>query len=165
MYKIGDLVVYNQLCVCEILGEESLCFEPLGRKKYYKLCPVLCADKDTFYYVPVDYSSGLRKLLTKDEITEILQKVQKQKVSINNLKKPLLLTAYYKEKFEGGGLEKSLLLLKEIYLKEKSGAKRLNETDIKYRSRAEKIAIEEISIVFGEEPSEIKDRLEKLLKT
>ena len=111
------------------------------------------------------YGCLLRKLLTKDEITEILQKVQKQKVSINNLKKPLLLTAYYKEKFEGGGLEKSLLLLKEIYLKEKSGAKKLNETDIKYRSRAEKIAIEEISIVFGEEPSEIKDRLEKLLKT
>ena len=163
MYKIGDYVIYNQLCVCEIKGEEVMLLEPFGKKNYYKLTPVF-EKQNTCYYVPADYVANLRPITSKEEAVLILKNFEKERVSVNNVKRSTLLTAYYKERFDNAGLKECLILLKEIHIKNQKINKKLNETDVKYYSRAERIVVEELSIIFNESVEVIKERINELLQ-
>lgn len=163
MYKIDDYVIYNQLCVCKIVCEEQMYLEAFGTKTYYKLCPVFKDQQNTFYYVPVDSTNNLRPITTKETPLIILKNFCNERVTVSSLKKPLLLTSYYKERFNNAGLKECLTLLKEIFIKGAKNKKKLNETDLKYYSKAERLVVEELSVIFNEDKEKTKQMVNDLI--
>lgn len=163
MYKIGDYVVYRQLSVCVVETVETPPFERDKTKLYYRLSPVFDNVNDTVIYVPQHSQECMRAVARADEMNAALRALPHIKVTVFAAKKTPQLTAHYQDVLASCDILQYLTLLKEVSLKEKTGAKKLSEIDIRFRNKTERLVCEEFAVVLGQTPNEIKTIIYKLI--
>ena len=163
MYKIGDYVVYRQLSVCMVESIGTPSFEKDKTKLYYRLRPVFDNVNDTVIYVPQQAQESMRAVVSADEIKAAMRALPALKTVVFATKKPPQLTAHYQELLASADVLKYLALLKEVALKEKSGAKKLSEIDIRFRNKTERLVCEEFAVVLGQTPNEVKAAIYKAI--
>ncbi len=154
MYNINDYVIYSLLQVCRIENLETPSFESDSSKLYYKLVPAFDDKSNTTIYVPVHSVDRLRPLFPKEQVQTALHAYPTLSPTPFTAKKPPQLTAHYQELLLSQDVLQYLTLLKEVRLKEQN-SKKLNEIDVRYRAKTEKLLSEEFALVLGSTPEEI----------
>ncbi len=163
MYKIGDHVVYGKLTVCKIEEIATPSFESNKEKKYYKLSPVFDNHSNTTIFVPCGAEENLRPVIDASTAQSALKELPKVKPTVFAAKKTQFIIAHYQELLDSNDVRKHLYLVKEIALKEKTQAKKLNESDGRFRAKTEKLLCEEFALALNETPESIKQKIYEAL--
>lgn len=158
--------MYRSAGVCRVEGMDAPRMAKTEKRQYYKLRPAFSTGLD-YIYVPLDSPVPLRPIISSGEAARYLDSVACLKPKAAGMQKTADLTAHYQELLSTGDPENSLLVLKEIWEKEKglTGAKRkLNQADVKYRRLAEKLVCEEFAAALHTEPEAMKERLYRAME-
>lgn len=161
MYEIGTLIVYDRRGVFQI---ESAGASPLPRDDgciYYKLRSASSTNSEVIY-IPVDTAAPMRPLISEAEAYEYLALSSRLEPQIYVSRKTTDLIAHYRDMLASCKLEDCLLLIKEVYIKQKdlaSRSKKLGQIDQQYRKLAERLVCEEFALVLDTTPELIKKRL------
>lgn len=161
MYAIGTPVLYGRTGVCRIEDIGPAPFQEHDEQRYYKLRAVFSTSGECIY-IPVDTAMPMRPLIGGGEAAGYMEQLPHLKPQPINSQKPEELAAHYHEVLVPGDPESLLLLIKEIYLKEKELAahrKKLGQVDSRYLRVAERLVCEEFAVALQTTPESIKRRL------
>lgn len=162
MFTKGDVVSYGTTGVCKIEGEcENKVKGEL--KKYLVLKPVY--QKNSTVYVPLDneeLTSRLKRLLTYDEINEIIEKMPSDDNDwiLNDNER----IEFFRETLKGGDREKLVRMVRMLYLHRNTQneiGRKLHASDDHFLKDAEKLVFDEFALVLGIEPDEVVDFINK----
>jgi len=164
MYKKGDTVIHPASGVCRIedITEES--FGGIEKRKYYVLKTVYDSAQTTIH-VPVDGGKiKLRKLLSSDDIREIINSVSvKNELWVeNNAERKEIFTKV----LQGDDYGKILQMICEIHLKQaerSNSGKKLYVADSKVLNAAEKLIHQEFAHILNIDPNDVADYIVKEL--
>jgi RNA polymerase-interacting CarD/CdnL/TRCF family regulator len=106
---------------------------------------------------------SIKTEISKAQYNAALHALPNAKVAVFATKKMPQLTAHYQDVLASCNILQYLTLLKEVALKEKIGAKKLSEIDIRFRNNTERLVCEELAVVLGKKPNEIKTIIHKLI--
>lgn len=151
MFKTGEIIVHNKMGLCTI--KEITEFNGI---EYYVLISNI---DDTKIMIPKANSSKLiRKIITKQEIEELVTRIPKIEVeSIYDFKAR---AKKYEELLKSGETEKLVILLKMIY-KHKKENKNLTVADKEISKAAEKLLFDELGYVLNLNSNEVEKYLFK----
>ena len=165
MFEVGQKIVYSTHGICEIT-EKKIMEVGKEKKEYYVLAPVF--DVKSIFYVPVDNAKTLntmRKLLTQDEIDDIITSVSANKTEwiVNDIeRKEFCLSA-----ISSGNRCDLMRVIGMLYMRQKdlkSQKKHIHISDERYLKTAEKMLHEEFSYVLNipaeKVPDYIKNKIE-----
>lgn len=161
MYEIGTSILYGRTGVCRI---EDIGLAPSrkdDKQRYYKLRAVFSTSGELIY-IPVDSEVSMRPLIDGGEASGYLELVPQLKPKSFASRKPSDLIAHYQEALAACRPENCLLLIKEIYLKEKeltAHKKKLGQVDSRYLKIAERLVCEEFAVALNTGPDSIRKRL------
>lgn len=149
MFSIGEYVVYGSGEICRIAEKTERCFDGKNGKEYCKLIPV--DSVNSTYYVPADsMESNVRKLLTKEEIYNIIDSMPNAKgiwFNDKNIRKEQFGAMLRNDDFYG-----IIGMMKSIYEERRrrsEDGKQLIASDEKAFIAAENLINREFSIVLG----------------
>jgi CarD family transcriptional regulator len=155
MFEITDIVIHPTSGICKIEDIREEAFGKLGKHTYYVLSP-LYENNHTVIYIPVDGSIELRKVLSKENIKDIIKRV--------NLNNQLWIENDHKraEKFNNilrsGNQSQIIELIVEIYMKQEEKAKegkKLHVSDIRILDEAQKMVHQEFAYALNIELDKI----------
>lgn len=161
MYSVGTSVLCGQMGVCEI---EAIGVPPHQESKgqnYYKLRSVF-SNSGERVYIPVDKAGSMRPLIDGSEASGYLDMLPRLKPQICNSRKLPDLVAHYQGMLAACELKDCLLLIKEVYCKQKELAgrhKNLGQVDARYLKIAERLVCEEFAAALHTMPDLIRERL------
>lgn len=162
MYTVGTYLLYRSSGVCRVEGMDAPKMAKAEKRRYYKLRPAFSTGLD-YIYVPLDSPVPLRPIISSGEAVRYLDLVAGLKPKTAGMQKTAELAAHYQDLLSTGDPENSLLVIKEIWEKEKglagTGKRKLNQADVKYRRLAEKLVCEEFAAALNTEPEAMKERL------
>lgn len=150
MYKVGEYVVYKR-DVCKIAKIKE---NYLQGKDYYLLNPLL--DETLKIEIPVD-CTGLRDLISRDDINEIIKKIPDIEVINSNIRQ---IDNEYKALMNSGSHADLIKVIKTSYLRNKEKAdnnKKIGDKENNFLKQAEKYFYSELSIVLGLSFDETKE--------
>lgn len=159
MYAVGTPVLYSRMGVCQV--ESIAPFPGDAGRRYYKLRALFSSSGERIY-IPVDAASSLRRPIGRGEAAGYLRMLPRLKPALFSSPRPAELAAHYREILGACEPEECLILLKEIYLKERAlsaRSKKLGQVDSKYRKVAERIVCEEFALALDTTPDSMRDRL------
>lgn len=166
-FKQADHVVYKSAGVCEVLGVETQSMDGENEVLYYKLKPV--SDVNSTYYIPVaSEKEKLRKLLTKDEVMELIDSMSKEEPeeeiwSDNRRERREMYTQILK-----GDDQKALVqLISSLYFRKQSSearGRRFSAMDESAMKNAENLMIQEFATVLKIQPEEVRKLISERLK-
>ena len=162
MFDIGEYVVYGNKGVCEVKKIGPVDIPGMSSdRKYYTLSQVYT--KGSTIYVPVDKEdSGLRYVLTKDEVNELIKEIPNIKpVWIQNDKEREQQFTENIRKADTRRLVEMMIALYERRERRIADGKKATSTDERYFHAAEDILFGEIGVVLGVNKNEVKDILWK----
>lgn len=162
MFDIGEYVVYGNKGVCEVKKIGPVDIPGMSSdRKYYTLSQVYT--KGSTIYVPVDKEdSGLRYVLTKEEVNELIDEIPSMKpVWIQNDKEREQLFTENIRKADTKRLVEMMIALYERRERRIADGKKATSTDERYFHAAEDILFGEIGVVLGVNKNEVKDILWK----
>lgn len=162
MFDIGEYVVYGNKGVCEVKKIGPVDIPGMSSdRNYYTLSQVYT--KGSTIYVPVDKEdSGLRYVLTKEEVNELIDEIQSMKpVWIQNDKEREQLFTENIRKADTKRLVEMMIALYERRERRIADGKKATSTDERYFHAAEDILFGEIGVVLGVNKNEVKDILWK----
>ncbi len=166
MFEIGSYVSYRSEGVCKIADIRKENFGILGKGTlYYVLTPV--SDEKSTFFVPTDNEhlvSMMRKVLSADEIYELIRKVAKREYEwIADSKQR---GARFKEILSEGDREELVFLVHTVkrYIDEQTAAgKKVYVTDSGAMKRATKLLFDEFSrMIPMSSPEDMVDLIEKI---
>ena len=148
MFKVNDTIMYGTQGVCKIIGITEKDF--MGDKKeYYELKPM--NNKGATLFAPVNVKAGnkMRRILTKEEVQELIAKMPSEEmlwISSANLRKE----TYKKIVYNGDHIELIRMIKALHYQREKREAagKHLYLSDERFLKEAERILCEEFQYVL-----------------
>ena len=161
MYAVGTSVLYARTGVCRIENIGSAPFQKHDDQRYYKLRAVF-SNSGECIYIPVDTAVSMRPLIDSGEAAGYLKQLPQLKPQPLTSRKSAELAAHYQEMLASGDPKSFLLLIKEIYLKEKELAaqhKKLGQVDTRHLKIAERLVCEEFAVALQTAPESIKKRL------
>lgn len=161
MYPVGTYLLYRSAGVCRVEGMDAPHMEKTGNRQYYKLRPAFSTGLD-YIYVPLDSPAALRPIVSDAQAAYYLDLLLQLRPKAVRTQKKAELAAHYQQLLSTGQPENLLLLLKEIWEKEKrlaGGKQKLCQADLKYRKLAEKLVCEEFAAALHTDPEQIKERL------
>lgn len=165
MFNINDDVMYGNVGVCHIEG--ILNGKDIGMnvdKEYYKLYSY--GEKEVIY-TPTDTNVFMRKIMTKEQIKELIHKIPSLKTIKMQSKNIKVQSDYYKTFLKNCDSENMLMLIKTIYEKnldrKKEGKKEGTIESLFLKEAQEKLYLE-IAIAFGVEIDEVPKIIENELK-
>ena len=142
MFKLNEYVVYKKdVCIVKEIKKNYF-----HNKDYYILEPI--NDKSLKINIPTD-NKDLRNLITKEELTKIINKIPKVNIITTNDK---LIEMEYKELLKSNNLLDLVKIIKTSYLRNKKrldNNKKVGEKDQNYFELAEKYLYTEFSIVLN----------------
>ena len=100
----------------------------------------------------------MRPLIGRREAADYLAQVSELRPEAFRTGKPAELIAHYQEMLASCQPKDCLLLIKEIYCKQKS-LKKLGQVDTRYLKIAERLICEELAAVLDSKPESIRKRL------
>lgn len=71
MFSVGEYVVYGSGEICRFAEKTSRCFDGINNKEYCKLIP-LDTNNSTYYIPSEKMDSSVRRLLTREEIYDVI---------------------------------------------------------------------------------------------
>lgn len=158
MFSVGEKVVYKTNAVCNVEAVETPVFVKETGKKYYKL-RYLFSNGNEVVYVPVDSEVNVRAVMSKDEAEKCFDVLKNEEAPNFEPRQPMLLTAHFQELLSDCSIHGSLMVLKEILVREKKyseAGKKLRQAENHYLAIVEKAVSEELSVALGKEVDEIK---------
>ena len=161
MYEIGTSILYGRTGVCQIEDIGSPPSQKQDKQHYYKLRAVFSTSGELIY-IPVDSTVSMRPLIDSGKASGYLELVPRLEPKAFSSRKPAELSAHYQEVLASGQPEDCLLLIKEIYLKEKeltAHNKKLGQVDARYLKIAERLVCEEFAVALKTGSDSIKKRL------
>lgn len=142
MFKLNEYVVYKKdVCIVKEIKKNYF-----HNKDYYILEPI--NDKSLKINIPTD-NKELRNLITKEELTKIINKIPKVNIITTNDK---LIEMEYKELLKSNNLLDLVKIIKTSYLRNKKrldNNKKVGEKDQNYFELAEKYLYTEFSVVLN----------------
>lgn len=142
MYKIGEYLVYRK-SVCQVKE-----IKEKNGTNYYQLVPI--DDASLKIEVPVeDKDKVLRNLITKEEIENLIKNMPNIELIDCNDR---MIELEYRNLLATGNKEDIIKVIKTAYLRNKArleNKKKMNEKDINYLEKAEKLLYNEFSIVLN----------------
>lgn len=150
MFQVNDYLVYKRE-VCQVKDIKKNYMNGLD---YFELTPIL--DKSLKIDIPTN-SNAIRKLVSKDEIEELIGKIPEIKVIEADEK---LIEQEYKKRLSSGTHQDLIQIIKTSYLRNQErtkNKKKKAEKDIYYFEEAEKDLYQEIGIVLGLSLEETKE--------
>ena len=142
MFKLNEYVVYKKdVCIVKEIKKNYF-----HNKDYYILEPI--NDKTLKINIPTD-NKDLRNLITKEELTKIINKIPKVNIITTDDK---LIEMEYKELLKNNNLLDLVKIIKTSYLRNKKrldNNKKVGEKDQNYFELAEKYLYTEFSIVLN----------------
>ncbi len=142
MFKLNEYVVYKKdVCIVKEIKKNYF-----HNKDYYILEPI--NDKTLKINIPTD-NKDLKNLITKEELTKIINKIPKVNIITTNDK---LIEMEYKELLKSNNLLDLVKIIKTSYLRNKKrldNNKKVGEKDQNYFELAEKYLYTEFSIVLN----------------
>lgn len=165
MYEVGTLVLYDKRGVYKV---DSVGVPPVrgAAGDYYKLCAVFSSSNEIIY-TPVDEASSMRPLISSGEAVNYLELFAQLEPNTFRSSKPMDLTAHYRSLLASRKVEDCLLLIKEIYVKQREMArqkKRPGQVDTQYLKLAEKLICEEFAVALNTTPDSIQERLHSVIR-
>lgn len=165
MFEIGTLVLYDKRGVYKI---DSVGAPPVrgAAGDYYKLCAVF-SNSNEIIYTPVDTISCMRPLISGGEAVNYLELFAQLEPSAFHSSKPMDLSAHYRDLLASRKVEDCLLLIKEIYVKQREmirQKKRLGQVDTQYLKLAEKLICEEFAVALNTTPDSVQERLHSVMR-
>lgn len=157
VYPVGASVLYGRTGVCRVEGIGTPPFQKNDGHSYYTLRPVFSTSGESIY-IPVDTGVFMRPLVNSREASGCLDLIPHLKPNAFHSRRPADLIAHYQEMLASCDLKSSLLLIKEVYDKQKE-QKKLGQVDSRYLKIAERLVCEELAVVLGTGPEAIKRRL------
>lgn len=160
MFNIQDKVIYGTNGICTII---DITVKKIGKEKieYYVLKPEYSNTSTLF--VPTQNEtlvSKMRKIKTKEQISEILENLPKNETEWNTNKnarfdnsRAIISNGDY---YELINLIRTLLIHEKILIKR---GRRLHIVDEKFLKEAEKMVIDEMVLVLGETKENILKRI------
>ena len=155
MFNSGEYVVYGSGEICCIEEITERCFDGVHKIKYYKIAPK--EYRNSAYYVPVENAEKeIRRLLTKEEILEIIDSIPQAEVvwySDRNERKSYFESVLHSDDFKG-----LVGMIKAIYeerQKRSNDGKKLIASDERAFFAAEHIIHGEFAFVLGIPESEV----------
>lgn len=165
MFDINDNIMYGNVGVCRIDG--ILSGDKTGMnpdKKYYKLYSY--GEKEVIY-TPIDTNVFMRKIMTKEQIKELIHKIPNLETIKIHSKNMKVQSDYYKTFLKNCDSKNMLMLIKTIYKKnldrKKDGKKERTIENIFFKEAQEKLHLE-IAIAFGIDIEEVPKIIENELK-
>ena len=151
MFKIGEVVVHNKQGLCTIKE-----LTKINDMDYYVLTS---SRDDTKIMIPVNNANNLiRKIITKQEIDELIKKIQK--IEVNSIPDFKTRVKKYDELLKSGEPEKLVVLLKMIH-KYKKENNNLTIADKEISKAAEKLLFDEFAYVLTIKSNEVEKYLFK----
>lgn len=166
MYAIGTLLLYDRRGVYEI---ESVGPPPLPDSEgcdYYKLHSAFSTSNETIY-IPVDTAAYMRPLINGCEVSRYFELSAQLEPQVFTSRKTADLIAHYRDMLASCKPEDCLLLIKEIYTKQKNLSghnKKLGQIDQQYLKLAERLICEEFAAVLNTTPDAVKKRLHAAMR-
>ena len=160
-YAIGTSILYGRTGVCKIEDIGASPCQKRDKQRYYKL-RALFSNSGELIYIPVDSAVSMRPLIDGGAASDYLKLVPQLKPQAFASRKPAALAAHYQEVLASCRPEDCLLLIKEIYLKEKeltAHNKKLGQVDARYLKIAERLVCEEFAVALDTGPDSIRKRL------
>lgn len=160
MYAVGTYLLYGKLGVCQVEKIGAPPFQE-GEEEYYTLRSVF-STSGGLIYIPVDAAVSVRLLVGGSEASDYLDQIPELKPEAFSSRKPAELAAHYQQVLSSCGPKNCLLLIKEIYLKEKELAahkKKLGQMDSRYLKIAERLVCEEFAVALNTKPESIKGQV------
>lgn len=161
MYDVGTSILYGRTGVCRV---ENIGAPPFSKKdgdSYYTLRSLFSTSGELIY-IPVNAAVSMRPLIGSSEASDYLDRIPGLKPKAFASRKPAELAAHYQGALASCEPESCLLLIKEIYLKEKELAanrKKLGQVDSRYLKIAERLVCEEFAVALNTGPESIKRRV------
>ena len=146
MYKIADIVVYENCYICIVKDITKLDFANTD-EKYYKLESM--DDNRNTYYVKLKNEQSLRYTITKDEATNYIHQIKNVDIIYNDNSK--LRDKEFSEVFKKGEWISYLRMYKGLMLNRKKKnfeGKQLNTNDNRNLNKIDKIICDECSIAL-----------------
>lgn len=157
MYSVGTSVLYGRTGVCRVEGIGTPPFQKSDGHTYYMLRSVFSTSGELIY-IPVDTAVSMRPLINSGEASGYLDLIPQLKPQAFSARRPADLAAHYQELLASCDWKSSLLLIKEVYCKQKE-LKKLGQVDSRYLKIAERLVCEELAAVLGTGPDSIKRRV------
>lgn len=155
--KKGELVVYENSEICRYDGAVEKSFGNGQARNYLMFVPVF--SRSTVYYLPRDRADDkIRKLLSKQEVLKLIDEmplIEPVWVSDRNERKNA-----FSEVLRNGDRREIISVIKAVYLQRQklaNSGKKLQISDEKTLSEAERLVKQEFSIVLDIEPAEVTD--------
>lgn len=161
MFAVGTPVLYSRTGVCTVEGIGPVPGQSRDKQDYYKL-RALFSTSGELIYTPVVGAASMRPLIGVKEATSYLEQFSRLEPTAFPSRKPAELAAHYQQALSSCQPESCLLLLKEIYLKEKeltAHKKKLGQVDARYLKIAERLVCEEFAVALQTQPDIIRKRL------
>lgn len=157
MYEVGTSILYGRTGVCRVEGIGTPPFQKNDGHSYYTLRAVF-SNCGELIYIPVDTPASMRPLIGSGEAAGYLDLISTLKPKAFSSRRPADLAAHYQEMLTSCEPKDCLLLIKEVYWKQKS-MKKLGQVDTRYLKIAERMVCEELAAALDTKPESIRRRL------
>lgn len=158
-FKKDEYVVYKNAGVCHVINIEPQSMDGENEVLYYKLKPI--SDANSTYYVPV--ASGeekLRRLLTKEEVLELIDTMPKSGAEVevwsDNRRER---REMYAQILKGDDQKAIVQLISALYFRKQSTethGRRFSAMDETVIKNAESVMLQEFGVVLGKTPEEVR---------
>lgn len=162
MYPVGTSILYGRTGVCRVERIGTPHFQKDDGQTYYTLRSVFSTSGELIY-VPVDTAASMRPLIDREAAADYLGLIPQLKPKSFSSRKPVELIAHYQEMLASCRPKDCLLLIKEVYWKQKS-LKKLGQVDARYLKIAERLVCEELAAVLDTKPESIRKRLYAMIE-
>ena len=161
--QAGNYVIYRSTEICRIDSFEEKSFDNITSKEYCVLVP---ADGgNSRYYVPMDLAeSKLRRLLTKEEIDELIRGMKGEQPdwgATEDHRKNI-----FNEVLNSGDYRRIISMMHSLYLEKQerlAQGKKLLAADEKAIKAAESLIDHEFAFVLGIKENEVSEYIAKKL--
>lgn len=163
MFSIGEKVVYKTNAVCNVEAVETPAFVKETDKKYYKL-RYLFSNGNEVVYVPIDSGVSIRAVMSESEAEKCFETLRTVNAPDFEARQPALLAAHFQQLISDCSIEGSLMVIKEILLREKKYSetgKKLRQAENHYLYMVEKAVSEEIAVALGISTDDVRLMIRK----
>lgn len=156
MYQSGDMIIYGNTGVCEVLEITTPDYEKDKSKLYYVLKPRY---QDGVILTPVDTKVYMRPILSKEEVDALIEKIPTIEAQPYHNKAIRELEEHYNTYLKSHDCEALLELAMSIYSKKcdlLSQHRKFGAVDERFMKRAEDLLDGEFAVALGIEKSKVR---------
>jgi CarD family transcriptional regulator len=166
MYKVGDLIIYGNIGVCEVADIMTPGFSDADKSQlFYELKPL---SQNGTIYTPVSTKVFMRPIITADEAERLIDMIPTIQPKAYHTGRMNELAQHYESAMKTHDCSDLLELSMSIYAKKKyleENGRKFGQIDDRYMKRAEELLYTELSAALSipkeKMPEYIASRVEK----